>query len=148
MGVMIGRCSLDSQHRDLVSILQMLAGLISDTQTTTKGTKLGDTNRKMNERRQHKCSCKVEGGPKAPFFNSYYTVVYGRGLLLSLHCFALPLIRALYCRVLSKAVSSTILKVFGMTRPGIEPRSAGPLANTLPSWPMSVILKTPPQKNV
>ena len=26
-------------------------------------------------------------------------------------------------------VSSTIFKVFGMTRPGIEPRSPGPLAN-------------------
>ena len=24
-----------------------------------------------------------------------------------------------------------------MTRPGIEPRSPGPLANTLPTWPMS-----------
>ena len=23
-----------------------------------------------------------------------------------------------------------------MTRPGIEPRSPGPLANTLPTWPM------------
>ena len=31
-------------------------------------------------------------------------------------------------------VSSTIFKVFGMTWPGIEPR---PLANTLPTWPMS-----------
>ena len=30
-------------------------------------------------------------------------------------------------------VSSTIFKVFGMTRPGIEPRSPGPLANTLPT---------------
>ena len=33
--------------------------------------------------------------------------------------------------MLIKAASSTILKVFGMTRPGIEPRSPGPLANTL-----------------
>ena len=39
--------------------------------------------------------------------------------------------------MLSKEVSSTIFKVFGMTRPGIEPRSPGPLANTLPTWPMS-----------
>ena len=31
----------------------------------------------------------------------------------------------------SKEASSTIFKVFGMTRPGIEPRSPGPLANTL-----------------
>ena len=39
--------------------------------------------------------------------------------------------------MLSKVVSSTILKVFGMTRPGIEPRSPGPLANTLTAGPMS-----------
>ena len=34
-----------------------------------------------------------------------------------------------------KEVSSTIFKVFGMTRPGMEPRSPGPLANTLPTSP-------------
>ena len=38
--------------------------------------------------------------------------------------------------MLSKVVSSTILKVFGMTQHGIEPRSPGPLANTLPTRPM------------
>ena len=32
-------------------------------------------------------------------------------------------------------VSSSIFKVFGMTRPGIEPRSPGPLANTLTAGP-------------
>ena len=32
-----------------------------------------------------------------------------------------------------KEVSSTIFRVFGMTRSGIEPRSPGPLANTLPA---------------
>ena len=37
--------------------------------------------------------------------------------------------------VLSKEVSSTILKVFGMTRPGIEPRSPRQLSNSLPIWP-------------
>ncbi len=58
-------------------------------------------------------------------------------LLLSLDCSTLPLIRALYCWVLSKEASSTIFKVFGMTRPGIEPRSPGPLADTLPTRPMS-----------
>ena len=36
----------------------------------------------------------------------------------------------LYCWVLNKEVSSTIFKVFGMTQPGIEPRSPRPLANT------------------
>ena len=40
--------------------------------------------------------------------------------------------------MLSKVVSSSIFKVFGMTRPGIEPRSPGPLANTLTAGPMSI----------
>ena len=48
----------------------------------------------------------------------------------------LRLIRTLYCWALSKEVSSTILKVFGITWPGIEPRSPGPLANSLPTRPM------------
>ena len=30
-------------------------------------------------------------------------------------------------------------KVFGMTRPGIEPRSPGPLANTLTAGPMKPV---------
>ena len=58
-------------------------------------------------------------------------------LLLSLDCSTLPLIRTFYCWVLSKEVSCTIFKVFGMTRPGIEPRSTGPVPNTLPTGPMS-----------
>ncbi len=37
----------------------------------------------------------------------------------------------------SKEASSTIFKVFRMTRTGIEPRSPRPLANTLPTGPMS-----------
>ena len=41
-----------------------------------------------------------------------------------------------YIVVLSKQVSSTIFKVFGMTQPGIEPRFLGPLANILPTRPM------------
>ena len=76
---------------------------------------------------------------KGSFFNSYYTVVQGRELLLSLDCSTLPLIRILYCWVLSKKVSSTIFKAFGMTRPGIKPRSPGPLANTLPTRPIQII---------
>ena len=69
--------------------------------------------------------------PEGSIFNSYYTEVYGRVLLLSLDCSTLPSIGTLYCWVLSKEVlSSTIF--FGMTRPGIEPWSPGPLANTLP----------------
>ena len=38
--------------------------------------------------------------------------------------------------MLSKEASSTIFWVFGMTRPGIEPRSPGPLANTLTTIPV------------
>ena len=34
-------------------------------------------------------------------------------------------------------VLNTIFEVFGMTRPGIEPRSPGPLASTQPTSPMS-----------
>ena len=39
--------------------------------------------------------------------------------------------------MLSKEASSTIFWVFGMTRPGIEPRSPGPLANTLTPRPVN-----------
>ena len=78
----------------------------------------------------------VEGHQKAPF--SIAATPKCRGvLLLFLGCSTLPLIRTLYCWVLSREVSSTIFKVFGMTRPGIEPRSPGPLANTLSTKPMS-----------
>ena len=38
--------------------------------------------------------------------------------------------------MLNKEVSSTIFKVFGMTQPGIEHRSPGPLANSLPHEPI------------
>ena len=71
------------------------------------------------------------GRPESSLFNSYYTEVLGRALLLSLDCSTLPLIRILYCWVLSKGVSSTIFKVFDVTRLRIEPRSPGPLVNTL-----------------
>ena len=77
-----------------------------------------------------------QGRLKGSLFNSYYTEVLGRALLLSHDCSTLPLIRTLYCWVLRKEVSSAIFKVFGMTRPGIEPRSPGPLVNILPTRPM------------
>ena len=63
------------------------------------------------------------GRPEGFLFNRYYTKVSGRALHLSLDCSTLPLIRTLYCWALSKEVSSTIFRVFGMTRLGIEPRS-------------------------
>ena len=76
------------------------------------------------------------GWPEGSLFDSYYTKVLGRALLLSLGCPTLPLIRTLQCWVLSKEASSTIFWVFGMTRPGIELRSPGPLANTLTARPI------------
>ena len=59
--------------------------------------------------------------PEGSLFNSYNTEVLGSALL-SLDCSTLPFIHTLYCWVLSKEVSSTIFKVFGMTQPGIELR--------------------------
>ena len=73
------------------------------------------------------------GRPEGAFFNSNYTQVQGRELLLSLDCSTLSLIRTLLCWVVSKKVSSTLFWVFGMTLRGIEPRSTGPLVNTLPT---------------
>ena len=87
-----------------------------------------------------KVSCKVgnhsRGRPEGSLFNSYYTEVYGEG--------ATPFPGLLYCTLdsylimlsASKAASSTIFWVFGMTRPGIEPQFPGPLTNTLIIWPM------------
>ena len=79
----------------------------------------------------------VEGNQMAPF--SIATIPRCRGGRYSFPWIAplLPLIRTLYHWVLSKEVSSTIFIVFGMARYWIEPRSPGPLANTLPARPMS-----------
>ena len=44
----------------------------------------------------------------------------------------------LECWELSNAVSSTMIWIFGMTRPGIEPWSPGPLANTLTIMPTHI----------
>ena len=78
-----------------------------------------------------------QGRLEGSLFNSYNTEVSGRALFLSLDSSTLPLIHTLYCWELSKEVSSTIFKVFGMSWPGIEARSPGTLANTLPTRPMS-----------
>ena len=68
------------------------------------------------------CLTVIEVDPNAPF-SIATTPRCRRGCYyLSLDCSTLPLIRTLYCWVLSKVVSSTIFKVFGMTRPGIEPQ--------------------------
>ena len=84
----------------------------------------------------YKVGNRSQGKPEGFLFNSYYTEVLGRIQLLSLDCSTLPSIRTLYCWVLSKEVSSIIFKVFGITQPGIEPRSPGPLGNTLPTRPI------------
>ena len=83
----------------------------------------------------------VEGDLKTPF--SIATPLRCRGGCYSFPWIAstLPLIRTLKCWVLSKEVSSTIFKVFSMTRPGIEPRSPRPLTNTLPTRLMRILDK-------
>ena len=43
------------------------------------------------------------------------------------------------CRVLSKEASSTIFKVFGMTRPGIEPMTSCTLGQCTTTWPPGVV---------
>ena len=84
-----------------------------------------------------KASKSKVGDQKAPFSIATTLQCRGRALFLSLDCFTLSLIHTLYCWVLSKEVSSTIFKVFGITRPWIELRSPGLLANTLPTSPIS-----------
>ena len=92
----------------------------------------------FNDNKISKVGDRCRERPEGSLFNSYYyTKVSGRALLLSLDCSTLPSIRTLYCWVLSKEVSSTIFKVFGISWPGIEPRSPGSLVNTLPTGPMS-----------
>ena len=68
----------------------------------------------------------VKGGPMAPF--STVTTLRYRGGRYSIP-WIVPLY--IYLIVLTKAESSTIFWVFRMTRPGTEPRSPGPLVNTL-----------------
>ena len=52
----------------------------------------------------------------------------------------LPSIPTLENWVLSKEVSTTILKIFGMTRPGIEHRSPGSLVNILLIKPIQLYI--------
>ena len=55
LAVIIGKCSLDSQHGGSFGILRMLAVLISGKQTTNQvTTQFRDTNRKMDEREDSK----------------------------------------------------------------------------------------------
>ena len=45
--------------------------------------------------------------------------------------------RTLCCWVLARRYKVPFFNAFGMTWPGIEPRSPGPLSNTLPTSPLS-----------
>ena len=83
----------------------------------------------------------VEGNQKASFSIATTPRCTGR-------CYSFPWISPLYpwyvpyiAELLSKEISSTILKIFGMTRPRIEPLSPGPLANTLPTSPINRLSK-------
>ena len=69
----------------------------------------------------------VEGDKKAPF--SIATTPRCRGGRNSFLWGAPLYTRCVPCWELSKELSSTIFKVFGMVQPGIEPRSPGPLVN-------------------
>ena len=109
-----------------LSKLVILLRIISFRFDISKVSKVGDRSRRR---------------PEGSLFNSYYTEMLGKALLLSLDCSTLPLIRTLYCRVLSKEVSSTIFKVFGMTQPGIEPRSPGPFANVVLKRDLVILLE-------
>ena len=62
-----------------------------------KSSKVGELNR---------------GWFEGSLFNSYFTGVKGRALLLSLDCSTLPLIRTLYCWVLSKEAFSSIFSLW------------------------------------
>ena len=84
----------------------------------------------------------VEGDPKAPF--SSRVIGEGATPFSGLLHFTLDMYLSVkqggIFWVLRKEVSSTILKIFRMSRPGIEPRSPGPLTNILPTMPMNRFL--------
>ena len=71
----------------------------------------------------------VEGDLKAPF--SIATTLKCRGGCYSFPCIASLTLDPYLIMLLSKAASSTIFWVFGITWPGIEPHSSRPLAKTL-----------------
>ena len=116
----------------LKSELDIVVLQVSHCATVTSSRSIQPINYSFRKQFIHKLATTFEGS----LFNSYYTKALG-ALLLSLDCSTLPLIRSLYCWLLSKEVSSTIFKVFRMTRPGTESRYPGHLANTLPTRPMS-----------
>ena len=79
----------------------------------------------------------VEDDPKASFSIATTPRCVGEGATAFPGLFHFTLDPYLLLLSLSKAASSTIFWVFGMIRPEIEPRSPGPLANTLLIKPMA-----------
>ena len=78
----------------------------------------------------------VEGNPKDPF-SIAATLKFKGGRYSFPWISPLPLIYTLYSWVLSKAVSSSIFKVIGMTLLRIEPWSPGPLVHVKMKYFMS-----------
>ena len=82
-----------------------------------------------------KVSNRSWGLPKGFLFNSYYIEVMENALLLSLDCSTTIDMYFITMNVNQGGIKYHFW-VFGMTQPRIEPRSPGPLANTLSTWPM------------
>ena len=76
----------------------------------------------------------VKGDPKAPL--SIATTPRCREGRYSFPWIVPLYLDTNFIMLLSKEASSTIFRVFGMTRPGIEPWSPGSMANILPTRPM------------
>ena len=80
-------------------------------------------------------SCKVGdlswGWPEGSLFNSYHTEMWRRVILLSLDCSTSLDPYLIMLSVKQGGIKYHFFCVFGMTRPGTEPWSPGPLVNTL-----------------
>ena len=76
----------------------------------------------------------VEGDQKVPFSIVTTPRCRGGNYSFSLDCSTLPF-TLIILSVKQGGIKYHFFKVFGMTQPGIKPRSPGPLANTLPTRP-------------
>ena len=94
-------------------------------------------NNNNNNDSKVKLATLVEGDSKAPF-SIATTPTVGEGSTPFPGLLHFTLDSTLYCWVLSMEASSTIFKVFGMMRPGIERMSPKSVANTLPTRPIII----------
>ena len=78
---------------------------------------------------------RCRGRPEGSLFISNYTVGEGATPFPGLLHFTFDMY--LVSLSVKQGVSSTISLIYGMMRPGIEPRSPGPLVNIQPTRPMS-----------